>query len=41
MSEEIRRNRDEGESAAVHTWYESTKGFIKLRRKQISLPARY
>ena len=24
MSEEIRRNRDEGESAAVHTWYEST-----------------
>ena len=38
MSEEIKRNWDEGEIAAVRTWYESTKGFDQIE-KEIKLPS--
>ena len=38
MSEKIKRNWDEGEIAAVRTWYESTKGFDQIE-KEINLPS--
>ena len=38
MSEEIKRNWDEGEITAVRTWYESTKGFDQIE-KEINLPS--
>lgn len=38
MSEEIKRNWDEGEIAAVRAWYESTKGFDQIE-KEINLPS--
>ena len=38
MSEEIKRNWDEGELAAVRIWYESTKGFDQIE-KEINLPS--
>ena len=38
MSEEIKRIWDEGEIAAVRTWYESTKGFDQIE-KEINLPS--
>lgn len=31
MSEEIKRNWDDGEIAAVRAWHESTKGFDRKR----------
>lgn len=37
MSEEIKKNWDEGEIAAVRAWYESTKGFDQVER-EINLP---
>ncbi len=37
MSEEIKRNWDDGEIAAVRAWYESTKGFDQVE-KEINLP---
>ena len=39
MSEEIKRNWDEDEIAAVLTWYESTNGFDQIE-KEINLPHR-
>ncbi|MDE6205166.1 MAG: hypothetical protein K2F66_03485 [Duncaniella sp.] len=36
MSEEIKRNWDDGEIAAVRAWYESTKGFDQVE-KEINL----
>ena len=38
MSEEIKRNWDEGEIAAVRAWYESPKGFDQIE-KEIKLPS--
>ena len=38
MSEEIKRNWDDGEIAAVRAWYESTKGFDQVE-KEINLPS--
>lgn len=38
MSEENKRNWDEGEIAAVRTWYESAKGFDQIE-KEINLPS--
>ena len=38
MSEEIKRNWDEGEIAAVQAWYKSTKGFDQIE-KEINLPS--
>lgn len=38
MSEEIKRKWDDGEIAAVRTWYESTKGFDQIE-KEIKLPS--
>lgn len=37
MSEEIKRNWDDGEIAAIRAWYESTKGFDQVE-KEINLP---
>ena len=38
MSEEIKRNWDEGEIAAVRAWYDSPKGFDQIE-KEINLPS--
>lgn len=38
MREEIKKNWDDGEIAAVRAWYESTKGFKQVE-KEINLPA--
>ena len=38
MSEETKRNWDDGEIAAVRSWYESTKGFDQIE-KEINLPS--
>ena len=37
MSEEIKKNWDDGEIAAVRAWYESEKGFDQVER-EINLP---
>lgn len=37
MSEEIKKNWDDGEIAAVRAWYESTKGFKQVE-EEINLP---
>ena len=41
MSEEIKRNWDEGEIAAVRAWYESPKGFDQIEKEIKYLPGRY
>lgn len=38
MSEEIKRNWDDGEIVAVKAWYESTKSFDQVE-KEINLPS--
>lgn len=38
MSEEIKKNWDDGEIAAVRAWYESGKGFDQIER-EINLPS--
>lgn len=38
MSEEIKKNWDDGEIAAVRAWYESEKGFDQVER-EINLPS--
>ena len=38
MSEEIKKNWDDGEIAAVRAWYESEKGFDQIER-EINLPS--
>lgn len=38
MSEEIKKNWDDGEIASVRAWYESSKGFNEIE-KEINLPS--